>query len=223
MPNRKKARRTQPKKAAKTARKPRRSQSLQPPSRRTQPRRKGLRQHAQRREKSAGPRTASKKPRKRIPNEATRERGLARKAPKPREILDETSKPPEGLSGEADRARAQMAEKQLRETQERLRDALSRLDLQIREIAALQTSFLPTRFPPVGGLAFGALCRPCAEVAGDYYDVFTMHDGRVCITIADVTGHGARAAVLMAMTRSLTRAAAAMTAPHHGPGWIHSS
>lgn len=108
----------------------------------------------------------------------------------------------------------------LRKTQERLREALARLDGQIHEIAELQASFLPARFPPAGGLTFAAFCRPCTEIGGDYYDVFLLPDGRLCVAIADVTGHGARAAVLMAMTRSLTRAAASQTTPEDGPAGI---
>jgi sigma-B regulation protein RsbU (phosphoserine phosphatase) len=101
-----------------------------------------------------------------------------------------------------------------------LREAKDRLDEQINEIKTLQADFLPHQFPILGGLAFTAFCRPCTEVGGDYYDVFTLPDGRVCITMADVTGHGARAAVCMAMTRSLTRAAASQMARGHDPAWM---
>ncbi len=101
-----------------------------------------------------------------------------------------------------------------------LSQAHDRLDEQIKEIKTLQADFLPHQFPILGGLAFTAFCRPCIEVGGDYYDVFTLPDGRVCITMADVTGHGARAAVCMAMTRSLTRAAASQMTRNHDPAWM---
>jgi len=126
------------------------------------------------------------------------------------------------LHRESDRLRreAQEAASSLRVAQERLRQALGKLDDQIREIADLQTAFLPTRFEPVGGLSFAATYRPCYNVGGDYYDVFEMPDGRVCFCIGDVTGHGARAAVLMAMTRSLTRAAVLQIRSGDGPAWM---
>jgi sigma-B regulation protein RsbU (phosphoserine phosphatase) len=115
------------------------------------------------------------------------------------------------------RRQAEDAAENLRKTQKRLQQALERLNEQIHEIAQLQTSYLPLRFPPMGGLSFAAFYRACSEVGGDYYDVFALPDGRTGFAIADVTGHGARAAVCMAMTRSLLRAAASMTLPTDGP------
>jgi len=123
---------------------------------------------------------------------------------------------------ESHRRQAKASAERLAQLQERLGEAQARVDRQIREIAGLQESFLPARFPSSGGLSFAALCRPCAEIGGDYYDVFPMADDRVCIAMADVTGHGARAAVCMAMTRSLTRAAASFAGPGDGPGALLS-
>lgn len=108
----------------------------------------------------------------------------------------------------------------LRRARDGLRQAHEKLDSQMREFAELQASFLPRRFPAMRGLAFAAFCRPCYDVGGDYYDAFYMPDGRLCVTIADVTGHGARAAVLMAMTRSLTRASSTHVRAGDGPRWL---
>lgn len=126
------------------------------------------------------------------------------------------------------RCQAEESAQNLRRTQKRLREAMDRLNDQIHEIAQLQASYLPLRFPPAGGLSFAAFFRSCSDVGGDYYDVFSLPDGRVGIAIADVTGHGARAAVCMAMTRSLLRAAASLATPADGPaslllkinGWL---
>jgi sigma-B regulation protein RsbU (phosphoserine phosphatase) len=45
--------------------------------------------------------------------------------------------------------------------------------------------------------------RTSLYAGGDYYDVLTLDAGRVSIFVADVSGHGARAAVIMAMMRTL--------------------
>lgn len=134
------------------------------------------------------------------------------------------------LHRELDRSRRQSEEaaENLRRTQKRLRQTVELLNAQIHEISQLQASYLPLRFPPMGGLSFAAFFRSCSEVGGDYYDVFALPDGRVGFAIADVTGHGARAAVCMAMARSLLRAAASMATPEEGPakllnrinGWL---
>ena len=88
---------------------------------------------------------------------------------------------------------------------------------QMHEIARVHARFLPMRFPMTGGLEIAAHCRPCADVGGDFYDVTDLSDGRVAITMADVSGHGASAAVAMATARALLRAALADAFEDTGP------
>ena len=86
---------------------------------------------------------------------------------------------------------------------------------------ALQAAFLPPFLPEIDGLVFDAVYRPAArdtEVGGDWYDAFALADGRIAISIGDVTGHGLEAAVAMVRVRELLRAATAMTAL--GPGEV---
>ena len=49
-------------------------------------------------------------------------------------------------------------------------------------------------------------CEPAREVGGDYYDFLPLDDTRMGILIADVSGHGTPAAVLMAVTHSIAHA-----------------
>jgi len=51
-----------------------------------------------------------------------------------------------------------------------------------------------------------AVNRPASHVSGDFYNWFELSDGRICIVIGDVTGHGLPAAFLMATTQLLVRA-----------------
>jgi sigma-B regulation protein RsbU (phosphoserine phosphatase) len=74
----------------------------------------------------------------------------------------------------------------------------------------IQLSLLPRRFPEVPGWRFAADYEPAREVGGDLYDVFRPRAGGdgVVLLIADVTGKGVPAALLMANTKALLHAAA---------------
>ena len=71
----------------------------------------------------------------------------------------------------------------------------------------IQLSFLPRELPKPDGWEIAAYFAPAREVAGDFYDAFSMAQGRrVGFVIADVCDKGVGAALFMALTRSLTRA-----------------
>ena len=71
----------------------------------------------------------------------------------------------------------------------------------------IQLSFLPRELPKPEGWEVAAYFAPAREVAGDFYDAFSMAQGRrVGFVIADVCDKGVGAALFMALTRSLTRA-----------------
>ena len=73
----------------------------------------------------------------------------------------------------------------------------------------LQHALLPDRLPCVPGLDVAARYVPAgggAEVGGDWYDVIALDDGRVCVVMGDVVGHGIAAASLMGQLRNAVRA-----------------
>ena len=74
----------------------------------------------------------------------------------------------------------------------------------------IQRSLLPRSFPEVEGWTFAAHYEPAREIGGDLFDVFRLRgEGRrIGILIADVTGKGIPAALLMADVRALLHAAA---------------
>ncbi len=86
-----------------------------------------------------------------------------------------------------------------------------RLERELQVARQVQASLLPRELPAIPGFRLAASWRAAREVAGDFYDVFPLHEGRWGIVIADVSDKGAPAALYMAMTRSLIR----MVAPHH--------
>ncbi len=83
-----------------------------------------------------------------------------------------------------------------------------RLEQELEMARAVQKSLLPTQPPSIPGFTLVADWRSAREVAGDFYDFFSLPDGRWGIVLADVSGKGAPAALYMAMTRSLIRSEA---------------
>lgn len=70
----------------------------------------------------------------------------------------------------------------------------------------LQAGFLPKSLPQVAGWEVAARLHPARLVSGDFYDIFTLPDGRLAFMIADVCDKGVVAALFMALMRSLLRA-----------------
>ena len=103
------------------------------------------------------------------------------------------------------RVGSSLAKKRLRDTEKLYARSLER-ELEIgREI---QLGFLPATLPSPDGWELRAHFRPARQVAGDFYDAFTLVDGRVAFVLADVCGKGVGAALFMALFRSLLRALA---------------
>jgi serine phosphatase RsbU (regulator of sigma subunit) len=85
--------------------------------------------------------------------------------------------------------------------------AFQRLDREHREVGALQRELLPARPPDIPGWEFAVHYTTSTRAGGDYYDFFALPDGRMGLVIADASGHGAPAAVVMAMLRALLHTA----------------
>ena len=72
------------------------------------------------------------------------------------------------------------------------------------ELAAeIQKSLLPPEGEPDSPVA--GVNLPARVVSGDFFDFFVLEDGRTCFTLADVSGKGMNAALMMAKTASLFR------------------
>jgi len=70
----------------------------------------------------------------------------------------------------------------------------------------IQMELLPKTFPNLPGLDMFAFTVPARHVGGDCYDVIDLGDGRLAITIGDVSGKGTPAAILMANVQAAVRA-----------------
>ena len=104
-------------------------------------------------------------------------------------------------------ARVGVAARQIRLLRER-QTYLERITHEIEMVASLQSRLLPTRTPYLRGARVKSLYRPSGQASGDYYDFFPVGENRLRAVVADVSGHGARAAFLMAIVRTLMRVAA---------------
>jgi sigma-B regulation protein RsbU (phosphoserine phosphatase) len=76
--------------------------------------------------------------------------------------------------------------------------AKARLDEELRTAYTIQSRLLPAELPTIDGYAFAGTNKPCRTVSGDYYDVVVRPDGRIYFIMADVSGKGITAALVMA-------------------------
>ena len=76
--------------------------------------------------------------------------------------------------------------------------AKARLDEELRTAYTVQSRLLPAQLPTIDGYAFAGTNKPCRTVSGDYYDVVVRPDGRIYFIMADVSGKGVTAALVMA-------------------------
>jgi sigma-B regulation protein RsbU (phosphoserine phosphatase) len=74
-----------------------------------------------------------------------------------------------------------------------------------REARLIQQALLPKAPPSIPGFAVSGLSIPVGAVGGDWYDFIPMDQGRWGLVLADVSGKGTAAALLMSATRGVLR------------------
>lgn len=85
------------------------------------------------------------------------------------------------------------------------RRELARKEAELSFALQVQQALFPQRFPSGTGLEFSAVCVPARGISGDYYDVIPLPDGRLAFAIADVSGKGISAAILMSTVHAVLR------------------
>ncbi len=101
----------------------------------------------------------------------------------------------------------------VREEQTQVRER-ERIEQELRTARSIQRSLLPAEPPELVGWCIAAYYQPAREVGGDFYDFLLLGNDRLGIVIGDVSGKGIPAALVMARTSSMLRAAAqVMDAP----------
>jgi sigma-B regulation protein RsbU (phosphoserine phosphatase) len=76
--------------------------------------------------------------------------------------------------------------------------AKAKLDEELRTAYTIQSRLLPAQLPSIEGYSFAGANKPCRTVSGDYYDLMVRPDGRIYFIMADVSGKGITAALVMA-------------------------
>jgi serine phosphatase RsbU (regulator of sigma subunit) len=85
-----------------------------------------------------------------------------------------------------------------------------RMDRELQVARAIQQTFMPREMPGLQGWDLALAWRPARQVGGDFYDFFDLPGDRLGLVIADVADKGIPAALFMALTRTLVRAAAVL-------------
>ena len=86
---------------------------------------------------------------------------------------------------------------------EELSHAYDMLDSECRAIGHIQRNLVPSVHPTLPGYTIASHYTPARRAGGDYFDFFPRPDGSLGILVADVSGHGPSAAVVMAMLRAI--------------------
>ena len=84
-----------------------------------------------------------------------------------------------------------------------------RLDHDLEIARDIQRILLPSEAPAIDGFQISGINVPARQVSGDYFDYIRVDDERLGVAIADVSGKGVPASLIMAICRSVLRAEAA--------------
>jgi serine phosphatase RsbU (regulator of sigma subunit) len=76
------------------------------------------------------------------------------------------------------------------------------IEAEMKTAHRIQESLLPPRERKIHGWHLFGTVRPASTVAGDYFDYIELPDGRLGVLVADASGHGVAAGLLMAMLKS---------------------
>jgi PAS domain S-box-containing protein len=98
--------------------------------------------------------------------------------------------------------------KQQEEAQQR-----ERIEQELRVARLIQHTLLPKSLPELEGHQMAVYYQPAREVGGDFYDFLRLPDGRLGLIVGDVSGKGVPAAIVMAITRTMLRAAYHLGSP----------
>jgi len=114
-------------------------------------------------------------------------------------------------------------EKRVAERTEQLKIAMARqqevvqererIEQELRVARLIQHTLLPKSLPELEEHQIAVYYQPAREVGGDFYDFLRLPDGRLGLIVGDVSGKGVPAAIVMAITRTMLRAAYHLGSP----------
>ncbi len=77
------------------------------------------------------------------------------------------------------------------------------LEHELQIARQIQLSLLPRENPKIAQFEFASHFEPFQDVGGDYYDYFSLDDNKFSMVVADVSGHGPAAAMVMTMIKGI--------------------
>lgn len=98
----------------------------------------------------------------------------------------------------------------IKELHDTVLEQSAQLENQLKTASKIQTLFWPDLPEPTGGLHSWAVSEPAGYVGGDFYDAITLPDDSVLSYVADVSGKGVPAALIMAAVSTKVRAEASL-------------
>ena len=81
-----------------------------------------------------------------------------------------------------------------------------RIEKELEVAASIQKMILPKTIPQIDGFEIAGMNVPTKQVGGDYFDVIPLHEGKVALVIADASGKGVPAALLVSTLQACLRA-----------------
>jgi len=84
---------------------------------------------------------------------------------------------------------------------------------EFEEARKIQRGLLPASIPQIPGISIASAWHPASAVSGDYYDVLKFSDSKIALCIADVSGKGMPAALLMSNVQAAVKSFATATLP----------
>jgi sigma-B regulation protein RsbU (phosphoserine phosphatase) len=95
----------------------------------------------------------------------------------------------------------------------RVRIEKERQDRDLQIAREIQRGLFPRSLPRVPGFDLAAVSQSCYEVGGDYYDFIPLEGGRLALVVADVSGKGTPASIMMASVHASLQAMAGSARP----------
>jgi len=88
------------------------------------------------------------------------------------------------------------------------RSEREKMSREAQEARSIQQALLPKSSPYIPGFAVSGVSIPAGAIGGDWYDFIDLGEGRWGLVLADVSGKGTAAALLMSATRAMLRSLA---------------
>ncbi|MBF0273834.1 MAG: response regulator [Nitrospinae bacterium] len=93
-------------------------------------------------------------------------------------------------------------ERKLIDRNNELKSLYKKINHQLKETGELQQKLLPEKILTSERFKIDVVYQPCYQSGGDYYDFFKIGNDYSCFLIADVSGHGASATIIMTNVRN---------------------